>query len=164
AASCADTCSSVDVCDPNTPLPPPSCGAPGTTCFCVQGVSGGAGQGRCVDVFDCPGLQVCASDADCTDPNFPSCYETACDGRPNMCPAPRCGPAQCSPSTTTTTTTSTSTSTSTTTSTTTTTLACGNGSIDAGEYCDPPGSSCTGAFTGICQGDCTCPTTTSTST
>jgi len=35
--------------------------------------------------------------------------------------------------------------------------SCGNGVIDPGEQCDPPGSSCTGAFSGqTCQTDCTC--------
>ena len=49
------------------------------------------------------------------------------------------------------------TSTSTTSSTTTTTVPnpCGNGTIDAGEQCDPPGSSC-GAGPS-CSADCTCP-------
>src|SRR6185436_8377952 len=50
----------------------------------------------------------------------------------------------------------------TTTSTTSTTDPCGNGTVDTGEDCDPPGSSCAGAFTGICQADCSCPTTTTT--
>src|SRR6266446_287118 len=44
----------------------------------------------------------------------------------------------------------------TTTSTSTTLPAlCGNGTIDAGEQCDPPGSSC-GAGA-LCSADCTCP-------
>ena len=34
-------------------------------------------------------------------------------------------------------------------------VACGNGVVDAGEQCDPPGSSC-GAGA-LCQSDCTCP-------
>ena len=53
------------------------------------------------------------------------------------------------PTTTTTTTTTTSTS------TTTTTILCGNNSVDPGEQCDPPGSSCGGSA--VCQFDCTCP-------
>ena len=53
------------------------------------------------------------------------------------------------PTTTTTTTTTTSTS------TTTTTILCGNNSVDPGEQCDPPGSSCGGSA--VCQSDCTCP-------
>jgi hypothetical protein len=58
----------------------------------------------------------------------------------------------------TTTTTSTSSSTSTTTSSTTSTTiapSCLNGTIDAGEQCDTPGTSCGG--TAVCQFDCTCP-------
>ncbi len=59
-------------------------------------------------------------------------------------------------STTTVPTTSTSTTT-TTSSTTTTTIApsCLNGTIDPGEQCDTPGTSCGG--TAVCQFDCTCP-------
>lgn len=35
--------------------------------------------------------------------------------------------------------------------------ACGNGPVEPPEECDPPASSCTGAFAGeTCQGDCTC--------
>jgi hypothetical protein len=51
----------------------------------------------------------------------------------------------------------TTTSTTTSTSTTTTTLngLCSNGTLDAGEQCDPPGSSC-GAGGGTCQITCTC--------
>jgi len=47
--------------------------------------------------------------------------------------------------------------TTTTTTSTTTTLApvCGNGAVDVGEQCDPPGSSCGGAM--LCGGDGTCP-------
>src|SRR5262249_19531875 len=65
------------------------------------------------------------------------------------------------PTTTTTTTTTTST-TSTTSTTTTTTVATtsttvpvwGDGSVQKGEDCDPPGSSCGGTST--CGGDCVC--------
>ena len=32
---------------------------------------------------------------------------------------------------------------------------CGNGSVDNGEQCDPPGSSCGGSA--VCRSDCTCP-------
>jgi hypothetical protein len=35
--------------------------------------------------------------------------------------------------------------------------ACGDAIVDPGEHCDPPESSCTGAFSGMCQDDCTCP-------
>ncbi len=58
----------------------------------------------------------------------------------------------------TTTTTSTSSSTTTTTSSTTTTTinpTCINGTIDPGEQCDTPGTSCGGTAT--CSFDCTCP-------
>jgi len=58
-------------------------------------------------------------------------------------------PAACSESPTTTTTTSP------TTTTTTVPTLCGNGTLDAGEQCDPPGSSC-GSGPG-CSSDCTCP-------
>src|SRR5262245_28975791 len=35
--------------------------------------------------------------------------------------------------------------------------SCGNAVVEAGEQCDPPGSSCTGAFAGqTCQADCQC--------
>src|SRR5438309_4044521 len=33
--------------------------------------------------------------------------------------------------------------------------ACGNGSVDNGEQCDVPGSSCGGSA--LCRSDCTCP-------
>ena len=59
------------------------------------------------------------------------------------------GPGSCSPNPcggATTTTTSTS---------TTLPVLCGNGTIEAGEQCDPPGSSC-GAGA-LCSADCTCP-------
>src|SRR4029453_10168943 len=95
---------------------------------------------------------------------------SACVGQVSSC-CDACGDSgQCSATTTTipasTTTTSTSVtttsvpaSTTSTVSTTSTTIAnqCGNGTVDAGETCDPPGSSCTGAFTGICQNNCQCP-------
>ena len=41
------------------------------------------------------------------------------------------------------------------TTTTTSTTLCGNNSVDPGEQCDPPGSSCGGSQ--VCQSDCTCP-------
>jgi hypothetical protein len=67
----------------------------------------------------------------------------------------------CPTTTTTTTTTTTSTTTSTTTTTTsatttTTVPVCGDGAVQKGEECDPPGSSC---GTSTCGGDCTCPCT-----
>jgi hypothetical protein len=37
----------------------------------------------------------------------------------------------------------------------TVTTTCGNGTLDAGEACDPPGSGCPGGLT--CNADCTCP-------
>src|SRR5438552_16542573 len=55
-----------------------------------------------------------------------------------------CSPNPCGDATTTTTSTS-----------TTLPVLCGNGTIDAGEQCDPPGSSC-GAGA-LCSADCTCP-------
>src|SRR5438128_3655915 len=55
-----------------------------------------------------------------------------------------CSPNPCGGTTTTTTSTS-----------TTLPALCGNGTIDAGEQCDPPGSSC-GAGA-LCSADCTCP-------
>ncbi len=66
-------------------------------------------------------------------------------------------PTQAATCITTTTSTSSSTTTSTSSSTTTTTLngLCSNGTLDAGEQCDPPGSSC-GAGGGTCQITCTC--------
>src|SRR5262249_12542822 len=65
-----------------------------------------------------------------------------------LCPTP----------TTTTTSTTTSTTNTTTSSTTTTTVpVCGDGAVQKGEECDPPGSSCGGTST--CGGDCTCPCT-----
>src|SRR5438552_3922834 len=45
--------------------------------------------------------------------------------------------------------------TTTTNTTTTSTTLCGNNSVDPGEQCDPPGSSCGGSQ--VCQADCTCP-------
>jgi hypothetical protein len=78
------------------------------------------------------------------------------------CPTP--------PSTTTTSTTTTTTATTTTSTTTTTTPpACGNGVIEAGEQCDPPGGppqpdcgSPAGAF--LCDGSCMCQAVTTTTT
>src|SRR5437870_7327831 len=48
----------------------------------------------------------------------------------------------------------TTTTTTTTVTTTTTTLRCGNGTVDAGEQCDPPGTSCPTA--GACDDNCQC--------
>src|SRR5215510_7669936 len=40
---------------------------------------------------------------------------------------------------------------------TATPASCGNAIIEPGEQCDPPGSSCTGSFSGqTCQSDCQC--------
>src|SRR5439155_1533469 len=65
-------------------------------------------------------------------------------------------PASCRSTTTTTASTVPTTTTSTTTTTTTTTLPtlCGDGTIDPGEQCDPPGSAC---GQDLCGTDCTCP-------
>ena len=66
-------------------------------------------------------------------------------------------PASCGSATTTTTTTTPPTTTTTTASTTTTMTVpalCGNGTIDPGEQCDPPGSAC---GQDLCGTDCTCP-------
>jgi len=83
-------------------------------------------------------------------------------------PAPASGGGMCTggATTTTTTTTSTTTTVTVTTSTTTTTAPqCGNGTIEFGEQCDPPGSSTCGAFVGgACGFDCQCPTTTTSTT
>jgi hypothetical protein len=72
----------------------------------------------------------------------------------------------------------TSTVTTTTTSSTTTIPSCGNGHVEAGEECDPPGSLTCGAGSALgaflesspigvfleCLADCTCPTTTTSTT
>src|SRR5207245_328715 len=131
------------------------------------------GVGTCVNESQqCTQLSnvVCSSDADCVnDPNFPGgkCVTTHCEGTtPDVCPAPRCFPAECTTSTTSTTTTTTSTTTTSTSSTTTTSTTsppvCGNGAVEPGEQCDPPGpnspqcpSSPMGAFV-ACQPNCQC--------
>ena len=169
-------CAPCDAVDPCTPPFASSCGG---SCLCEQRVPGAPGIGACRDIIQqCNQLSgtVCASDADCVnDPNFPNgtCVTTHCDGTtPDVCPAPRCFPAQCTVTTSTTVTTTTSsssTSTSSSSSTTSSTApsSCGNSFIEFGEQCDPPNqpSSACAAFGGtVCGPNCQClPTTTTTS-
>src|SRR5262245_20536881 len=99
----------------------------------------------------------------CPDTDQDTCTTAGCDGLGTCDQRHIVCTTTTSSSTSSTTSSSTSSSTTTSTSSTTsTTLRCGNGVIDPGEQCDPPGSitcppgSPTGAFL-PCNPDCTCP-------
>src|SRR5215470_16988054 len=99
----------------------------------------------------------------CPDTDQDSCTTAGCDGQ-GVCDQRHivCTTSTSTSTSSTTSTSSSSTTTTSTSSTSSTTLRCGNGVIDPGEQCDPPGSitcppgSAGGAFL-PCNPDCTCP-------
>jgi hypothetical protein len=101
-------------------------------------------QGSVALIFKSGGLRVCAEFGGTIVADVAGRFVARHSAAPGACPAP--------PSTTSTSSTSTSTST---TSSTTLVGLCGNSTINTGEQCDPPGSSCGGTAT--CSSDCTCP-------